>query len=132
MEDGAASLAFGHRAIPARQVDIEDETPGDLILTSEEARARGIRVPRRPDPTLLNPRPNKNMWKDRQAKRVKTGKDAIAEMLGFDEEEDEIDEDNEDDEDDERGSSRRTSRGNPFILTSCAVSRKRGHESDSD
>ena len=125
MEDGAASLAFGHRAIPARQGDIEDETPGDLILTSEEARARGIVLPRRPDPTLLNPRPNKNIWKDRQAKRKKTGKDAIAEMLGFDEDQDEIDED---DEDDERGSSR----GNPFILTSCAVSRKRGHESDSD
>ena len=121
MEDGAASLAFGHRAIPARQVDIEDETPGDLILTSEEARARGIVMPRRPDPTLLNPRPNKNMWKDRQAKRKKTGQDAIYKMLGFDEdEEDEIA------EDDERGSSR----GNPFILTSCAVSRKRGHESD--
>jgi len=124
MEDGAASLAFGHRAIPARQVDIEDETPGDLILTSEEARARGIVMPRRPDPTLLNPRPNKNMWKDRQAKRKKTGQDAIYKMLGFDE--DEEDEIAEDDEDDERGSSR----GNPFILTSCAVSRKRGHESD--
>ena len=129
MEDGAASLAFGHRAIPARQVDIEDETPGDMIITSEEARARDIVVPRRPDPTLLNPRPNKNIWKDRQAKRVKNGKDAIFEMLGFDEDEEEIDED---DEDDERGSSRRTSHGNPFILTSCAVSRKRGHESDSD
>ena len=129
MEDGAASLAFGHRAIPARQEDIEDETPGDMIITSEEASARGIVVPRRPHPTLLNPRPNKNIWKDRQAKRVKNGKDAIFEMLGFDEDEEEIDED---DEDDERGSSRRTSHGNPFILTSCAVSRKRGQESDSD
>ena len=129
MEDGAGSLAFGHRAIPARQVDIEDETPGDMIITSEEARARDIVVPRRPDPTLLNPRPNKNIWKDRQAKRVKTGKDAIAVMLGFDE--DEIDEDDVDDEDDSGGHSR-TSRGNPFILSSCAVSRKRNHDSDSD
>ena len=132
MEDGAGSLAFGHRAIPARQVDIEGETPGDTIITSEEARARGIIVPRQPDPTLLNPRPNKNIWKDRQAKRKKTSKDAIFEMLGFDEAEDEIDADDEDDEDDERGSSRRTSRSNPFILSSCAVSRKRNHDSDSD
>ena len=126
MEDGAASLAFGHRAIRARQVDIEDETPGDLIITSEEARARGIVLPRRPDPSLLNPRPNKNMWKDRQAKRKKTGQEAVRQMLGFDEEEEEIAEDEEDE--DARGSSR----GNPFILTSCAVSRKRGHNSDSD
>ena len=122
-------MAFGHRAIPARQVDIEDDTPGDLIITSKEARARGILVPRRPDPTLLNPRPNKNMWKDRQAKRKKTGQEAVRQMLGFDEEEEEIAEDEEEDDDeDERGSSR----GNPFILTSCAVSRKRGHNSDSD
>ena len=129
MEDGAGSLAFGHRAIPARQVDIEDDTPGDLIITSEEARARGILVPRPFDPSLLNPRPNKNIWKDRQAKRVKTGQEAVRQMLGFDEEEEEIAEDEEEDDDeDERGSSR----GNPFILTSCAVSRKRGHNSDSD
>ena len=129
MEDGAGSLAFGHRAIPARQVDLEDETVGDLIITSEEARARGIMVPRRPDPTLLNPRPNKNIWKDRQAKRVKTGQEAVRQMLGFDEEEDDI---AEDDDEDERGSSRRTSHGNPFILSSCAVSRKRNRDSDSD
>ena len=113
-------------------VDIEDETPGDLIITSEEARARGIIVPRQPDPTLLNPRPSKCTFKDRQAKRVKTNNDAIFEMLGFGEEdEDEIGEDDEDDED-ERGNSRTTSRGNPFILTSCAFSRKRNHESASD
>ena len=128
MEDGAASLAFGHRAIPARQVDIEDDTPGDLILTSEEARARGIVVPRRPDPTFLNPRPNKNIWKDRQAKRKKTGQDSILAMLRFDEDEIEIEEDDEDDS----GGHSRTSRGNPFILTSCAVSRKRTNDSDSD
>ena len=63
---------------------------------------------------------------------MKTGKEAILEMLGFGEEdEDEIVEDDEDDED-ERGNSRTTSRGNPFILSSCAVSRKRNHDSDSD
>ena len=129
MEDGAGSLAFGHRAIPARQVDIEDDTPGDLILTSEEARARGILVPRPFDPSLLNPRPNKNIWKERQAKRVKTGQEAVRQMLGFDEEEEEIEED---DDEDERGSSRRTSHGNPFILSSCAVSRKRNRDSNSD
>ena len=124
-------MAFGHRAIPARVVDIEDDTPGDLIITSEEARARGILVTRQPDPTLVNPRPYKCFWQERQAKRVKTGKEAVLEMLGFDEDEDEIVEDDEDDEDDGGGHSR-TSRGNPFILTSYAVSRKRTHDSDSD
>ena len=63
---------------------------------------------------------------------MKTNKDAIFEMLGFGEEdEDKIGEYDEEDED-ERGNSRTTSRGNPFILSSCAVSRKRNHDSDSD
>ena len=127
MEDRVGSLAFGHRAIPARVVDIEDDTPGDLILTSEEAGARGILVTRQPDPTLLNLRPNKCFWQERQAKRVKTGKEAVLEMLGFGEEdEDEIVEDEED------GGHSRTARGNPFILSACALSRKREHVSDYD
>ena len=131
MEDGVCSLAFGHRAIPAQLVDIEDETPDGAVFTNEEARDRGLFHSGHRDPTLINSRPN-CIWLERQAKRVKTGKDAIAEMLGFDDEEDEIAEDD-DEEDDGGGRSRTTSRGNPFILSSCAESRKRRHDdSESD
>ena len=123
MEDGVCSLAFGHRAIPAQLVDIEDETPDGAVFTNEEARDRGLFHSGQRDPTLINPRPNKGNWQERQAKRVKTGKEAVLQMLGFDEDEDEIAEE-EDDEDDGGGHSRTTSRGNPFILSSCAKAAK--------
>ena len=128
MEDDVCSLAFGHRAIPAQLVDIEHEKPDGAVFTNEEARDHGLFHSGQRDTTLINPRPM-CIWQERQAKRVKTGKDAIAEMLGFDEDEDEI-VDEEDDEDD-GGDSSRTSRVNPFILSSCAESRKRRHD-DSD
>ena len=131
MEDGVTSLAFGHRDIPARQVDIEDETPGGVVLTNEEGRERGLFRRGQRDPTLINSR-RKCIWQERQTKRVKTGKEDVSEMLGFDEE-DENDIVEEDDDEDEGGLSRSTSRGNPFILSSCAESRKRRHDdSDSD
>ena len=124
-------MAFGHRDIPARQVDIEDETPAGVVLTNEEGRERGIIRTGQRDPTLINSRPN-CIWLERHSKRVKTGKENVRQMLGFDEEEDEIAEDD-DEEDDGGGRSRTTSRGNPFILSSCAESRKRHHDdSDSD
>ena len=131
MEDGVSSLAFGHRDIPARQVDIVDETPAGVVLSNEEARGRGLFHSGQRDPTLINSRP-KCIWLERHSKRVKTGKENVRQMLGFDEEEDEIAEDD-DEEDDSGGRSRTTSRGNPFILSSCAESRKRHHDdSDSD
>ena len=132
MEDGVTSLAFGHRDIPARQVDIEDETPGGVVLTNAEGRERGLFHNGQRDPTLINSRPT-CIWQERQSKRVKTAKDTVLEMLGFnDEDEEEIAE--EDDEDEVCGGrSRTTSRGNPYILSSCAESRKRRHDdSDSD
>ena len=118
MEDGVCSLAFGHRDIPARQVDIEDETPAGVVLTNEEGRERGIIRRGQRDPTLINQRP-KCIWQDRQSKRVKTGKENVRQMLGFDEDEDELAEDD-DEEDDGGGHSSTTSRGNPFILSSCS------------
>ena len=132
MEDGVCSLAFGHRDIQARQVDIEDETPAGVVLTNEEGRERGIIRRGQRDPTLINPRPN-FIWQERHSKRVKTAKDTVLEMLAFHEEdEDELAEDD-DEEDDGSGRSRTTSRGNPFILSSCAESRIRRHDdSDSD
>ena len=124
-------MAFGHRDIPARQVDIEDETPRGVVLTNEEGRERGLFNRGQRDPTLINPRP-KCIWQERQSKRVKTAKDTVLEMLGFDEDEEEIAEEDDEDQDD-GGHSRTTSRGNQFILSSCAVSRKRHHaDSESD
>ena len=59
-------------------------------------------------------------------KRVKTAKDTVLEMLGFDEDEEEIAE--EDDDQDDGGHSRTTSRGKPFIHSSCAERSKRHHD----
>ena len=107
MEHGVGSMAFGHRAIPAQLVDIEDETPDGAVFTNEEARDHGLFHCGQRDPTLINPRHNKGNWQERQAKRVKTGKEAVLHMVCFDgEDEDEIVED-EDDEDD-GGNSRHT------------------------
>ena len=126
MEECVCSLAFGHRAIPAQLVDIEDETPDGAAFTNEEARYRGLFHSEQGDPTLINPRSNKGNWQERQAKRVKTGKEAVLQMLGFDEDEDEIVD--EDDEEDDGGGHSHTLRGNPFVLSSCAISRKRHHD----
>ena len=132
MEDGVCSLAFGHRGIPAQLEDIEDETSDGAVFTNEEARDHGLFHSGQRDPTLINPPHNMCNWQVRQVKRVKTGKEAVLQMLGFDgEDEDEIVEEEEDDED--GGGDSRTSRGNPFILSSCAESRKRRHDdSESD
>ena len=120
-------MAFGHRDIPARLVDIEDDAPGEVVLSNEEARGRGLFKSGQRDQTLINSRP-KCIWQERQTKRVKTGKEAVHQMLGFDEE-DEAEEILEDDDEDD-GVHSRTSRGNPFILSLCAVYRKRRHDSD--
>ena len=58
-------------------------------------------------------------------------KDSLRDQLGFDDDEENLDDD-EDDDDDTDGGARTTSRSNPFILTSCSVSRKRRVDSDSD
>ena len=126
MEDCVSSFAFGHRAIPARLVDIEDDTGAGVVLTNQEGRERGLFRNGQRDPTLINPRPT-CIWQERQSKRVKTAKENVRLMLGFDDEDENEIVDAEDEEDD-GGNSRTTSRGNQFILSACAVSRKRKHD----
>ena len=46
LEDGITSLAFGHRDIPARAQDIEDEAQPDTILNSDEAPNAGSQLGR--------------------------------------------------------------------------------------
>ena len=98
-----------------------DENAGDVVLTNEEAQARGIAARPRPDPTLVNSRPC--VWMERRKKRVMDGKQLILEDLGFGadgEDEDDIAEDDEEEED-ERPSRRRT---HPFLDNMCAVDRE--------
>ena len=68
---------------------------------------------------------------ERRQQRVTNAKDSLREQLGFDEDDENLDDDD-DDNDDNDGGARTTSRSNPFILTSCSVSRKRRVASDSD
>ena len=68
---------------------------------------------------------------ERRHQRVTNAKDYLRDQLGFVDDDENLD-DEEDDDDDNDGGARTTSRSNPFILTSCSVSRKRRADSDSD
>ena len=144
-------MAFGHKDIPARVENIEDEgANGEVVITRAEARAEGILV-HRPEQqgeegAAQNPRPP-CIWKDRRRQRLENARDYIRTQLGFGEDEDEdeqvvtTDEEETDDDDGEgdEGSQRThtAAHRNPFILDSAAVEHSRIHKrtrhvSDSD
>ena len=130
LEDSISSLAFGHHDIPTQIENIDDGEPDAVILGHGEAVDRGIVLRPAADPTLANPRPC--LWMERRQQRVTNAKDFLREQLGFDDGDEEIVDNDEDEDDDNDGGARTTSRSNPFILTSCIVSRKRRVDSDSD
>ena len=145
-------MAFGHKDIPARVENIEDEgANGEVVITRAEARAEGILV-HRPEQqgaegAAPNPRPP-CIWKERRVHRLQNARDYIRSQLGFGEDEDEdehvvsTDEEEEEDDDDGDGDegSHRThtaAHRNPFILDSAAVEHSHTHKrsrhvSDSD
>ena len=132
LEDGIHSLAYGHRDIPARVVDVVDEAEDGRVMVPEEAREEGIRVPHRlpEDPTLTNPNRPRCIWQQRREQRVRDGRQEVREQLGFADDEDDddaaLDVDDEEEEEEEDAAPPRThSHSNPYILDSCAVSHSR-------
>ena len=125
------SLAFGHRDIPARAADIEDDAQPDTILSAHEAVERGISVRQLSRvQTLHTPRPPTCIWEDRRRQRVENAKELLRADLGIDEN----DEPEESDETDQEPvvHTRLTHRRNAFISDSCTVSRKGKHQINSD
>ena len=115
-------MAFGHCYIPARVVDVEDDQPGDVVLTNAEAVERGIAARPHPDPTLVNARPSvKCIWEERRRKRITDARQYIHGQLGFGDDEDEVVDEVEDEEDEDDRPSRR--RAHPFLDEMCAVGR---------
>ena len=152
LEDAINSLAFGHKDIPARVENIEDEGGnGEVVITRAEARAEGILVNRPQqhgdEGAAQNPRPP-CIWMERRRQRVENAREFIRTQLGFGEDDDDNnehlastdeDEDEDDDGDGDEGThrTRTTAHNNPFILDSASVEHSRTHkrnrlESDSD
>ena len=137
LEDGINSLAYGHHDIPVQVVDVVDERH-DEVFSAAQARERGIRVWRRPpadDPTLTVPNRPRCIWQERQQRRVTDGREYLREQLGFAEDNDDDEESaalEDDDDDDDDRPARTSAHYNPFILDSCAVSRSRRRDSDSE
>ena len=116
-------MAFGHCDIPGRVVDVEDDQPGDIVLTTTEAIERGIAVRSHPDPTLVNTRPTvKCIWEQRQKAKITDARLYILDQLGFGDGEDEVVDEAEDEEDEDDHPSRR--RTHPFLDAMCAVERE--------
>ena len=125
------SLAFGHRDIPALAADIEEDAQPDTILSSVEARERGLSAGEMWHAQAThNPRPPTCIWEERRRHRVENAKELLRADLGFDEN-DEAEETDESDEEPEVDT-RLTHRRNAFISDSCTVSRKRKHQINSD
>ena len=142
LEDGVNSLAFGHKDIPVRVEDVDEDEQGgngEVVVTRAEAREQGILAQRHPDDAAAaNPRPP-CIWQQRRRQRVENAKDYIRTQLGFGEDDDDVDEDeledSDGDEEDEGAQGTRTAPRNPFILDSATVERSRKRNarvSDSD
>lgn len=113
------TLAYGHKDIPAHVLDDDGDRETRVILTNQEACARGLG--------------SRYIYRSRRSERVQTRRqptlaESALRMMGMIEsdEEDQGEEEDDDDEDMENDiDSSSTRSNNPFILSGCSVSRKR-------